>query len=113
MPTTTAQRLAQFFTTEKQRSFETNFLLGAENYEVWDEVEVGAVFDGQNIFAVTEEDLLAFNLGVRETHPLFVDPEYARKHSPTGAVLDHPLFPVLVCFYCIGTGPGNWIRSPG
>ena len=113
MTTSTAQRLQQYFATAKQRGFETNFRLGAENYEVWDEVEIGATFNGQNTFEVTEEDLLAFNLGVAEQHPLFVDRKYARKHSPTGTVLDHPLFPVLICFYCIGTGPGNWIRSPG
>lgn len=113
MPTPTHERLSQYFTTDRQRGFETDFRSGAGDYEVWEEITVGATWDAQNTFEVTEDDILAFNLGVAETHPLFVDPVYAKEHSPSGVVLDHPLFSVLITFYCIGTGPGNWIRSPG
>ena len=28
--------LAKYFTTQKQRTFETNFFLDADKYEVWD-----------------------------------------------------------------------------
>lgn len=111
--TETHQRLQQYFTTERQRNFETNFRAGAEKYEVWEEIVVGDSWEAQNTFEVTEADILAFNRGNRETDPLFVDPDHAREHSPTGGLLIHPLFSVLVTFYCIGTGPGNWIRSPG
>lgn len=113
MQTSTHERLSQYFTTDRQRAFMTDFRAGAAEYEVWDEVVVGQSWDAQNTFEVTEDDIVAFNQGVAETHPLFVDPVYAKEHSPTGVVLDHPLFSVLVTFYCIGTGPGNWIRSPG
>jgi acyl dehydratase len=43
-----------------------------------------------------------------------IDPDYARKHSPTGEVLQHPIFVTALGFYCIGAeGLGSWIRSPG
>lgn len=111
--TDTQRRLERYFTTDRQRGFETDFRQGAESYETWEEVVVGRTWDAQNTFEVTEADILAFNRGNQETDPLFVDPDYAREHSPTGSLLIHPLFSVLVTFYCIGTGPGDWIRSPG
>jgi len=44
---------------------------------------------------------------------LLIDPNYAAKHSPTGELIQHPLFVVQVAFYCIENGSGSWIRSPG
>ena len=111
--TATQERLEGYFTTDRQRGFETNFRLGAEKLEVWDEIEIGQSWPAQNTFEVTEADIVAFNKGNQETDPLFTDPEFARANSPTGSLLIHPLFSVLVTFYCIGTGPGNWIRTPG
>src|ERR1700727_1918162 len=45
-----------------------------------------------------------------ETDPMLVDPEYAAAH---GGLRQHPLFVVQVVFYCIDTGIGSWLRSPG
>jgi acyl dehydratase len=108
-----ADRLAHYKTTSKQRGFESDFMKGAEDYEVWDEVDVGVERACSQTFEVKEEDILAYNLAVMETHPLLVDPAYARLHSPTGSLLPHPLFLVEIAFYCIDRGPTNWIRSPG
>jgi len=106
-------RLSPYKTTEKQKSFESDFLKGVEAYEVWDEVEIGVEKACSQPFKVMEEDILAYNLGVMETHPLFIDRDYARTHSPTGSLLPHPLFLVEIAFYCIDQGPTSWIRSPG
>lgn len=109
----TARRLAAHFRTEKQRNFESNFLKDAEIYETWEEVEIGRAFPGKLKFTVTEHDILSYNKAMGETDPLMVDPSYATKNSPTGGLIEHPLFVVQVAFYCIENGPGSWIRSPG
>jgi acyl dehydratase len=109
----TAQRLARYQSTEKQRKFESNFLKDAEIYETWDSVEIGRAFPGKLKFKVKEEDVLSYNLSVGETDPLMVDPAHAARNSPTGELIQHPLFVVQVAFYCIENGPGSWIRSPG
>lgn len=106
-------RLEPILETAKQREFENDFRAGAEHYDVWDEVEIGRQYDGTLEFTVLEEDILAFNRSMLETDPLFVDADYAREHSPTGELLQHPLFLVEIGFYCIEKGPGSWIRSPG
>lgn len=104
------QRLEQYATTEKQREFEWDFTAGVDRYEVWDEIEIGRSEPAQNTFRVEEEDILAFNVAALETDPMLVDPEHAAQH---GGLVQHPLFVVQVAFYCIGTGIGSWIRSPG
>lgn len=109
----TAERLARHFSTRKQRDFESNFLKDAEVYETWDQVEIGRTFQGKLKFTVAEEDVLSYNLSLGETDPLLADPAHARKRSPTGELIQHPLFVVQVAFYCIENGPGSWIRSPG
>jgi acyl dehydratase len=107
-------RFGHLFETEKQRSFDRDFLSGWEKYDIWEEVEVGRSFPGRHEYVVKEEDLLYYNRAVGETDPLLVDPEYAAAHSPTGAVVAHPLFMVSMLFYCLGSeGPGTWIRTPG
>jgi acyl dehydratase len=111
--TETAERLARHFATDKQRHFESNFLKDVEVYETWDSVEIGRAFPGKLKFVVKEEDILFYNKSLGETDPLMVDPAYAAKHSPTGGLIEHPLFIVQVAFYCIENGPGSWIRSPG
>src|ERR1700684_4675564 len=104
------ERLAGYATTAKQRDFEWDFTHGVEAYETWDEIEVGRSGPGARVFEVTEEDILAFNRSCLETDPLLVDPEYAAAH---GGLRQHPLFVVQVVFYCIDTGIGSWLRSPG
>lgn len=104
------QRLERYATTDKQREFEWDFTAGVERYEVWDEIEIGRSAPAQRTFLVTEEDILAFNRAALETDPMMVDPDDARAH---GGLDPHPLFVVQIAFYCIGTGIGSWIRSPG
>jgi acyl dehydratase len=104
------ERLAQYATTAKQQEFEWDFTQGVEGYETWDEIEIGRSGPGARVFEVAEEDILAFNRSCLETDPLLVDPEYAAAH---GGLRQHPLFVVQVVFYCIDTGIGSWLRSPG
>lgn len=107
-------RIEPYVETQKQRAFERDFLAGWERYETWDGVEVGVPHPAAREFLVTEEDVLAFNRAAGETDPLFVDPEYAREHSPSGSLVVHPLFLTTVIFWCIGEeGPGSWVRTPG
>lgn len=109
----TAQRLAKYFETDRQRHFESNFLKDAELYETWDEVVIGSSQPGKLKYTVTEEDVLYYNSSLLEPDPLLTDPKYAAEHSPTGELIQHPLFVVQVAFYCIENGRGSWIRSPG
>src|ERR1700760_22385 len=104
------ERLAGYPTTAKQRDFEWDFTQGVEAYETWDEIEVGRSGPGARVFEVTAEDIVSFNRSCLETDPMLVDPEYAAAHGGLGP---HPLFLVQVVFYCIDTGIGSWLRSPG
>lgn len=104
------QRLEQYATTAKQREFEWDFTAGVDRYEVWDEIEIGRSEPAQNTFRVAAEDILAFNRAALETDPSMVDAEYAADH---GGPVPHPLFVVQIAFYCVGTGIGSWVRSPG
>lgn len=108
------QRLNQYIETEKQRSFPKDFLSGWEAYETWDDARVGASGPGQRTFKIAEEDVVSYNRACGETDPLMIDPDYARKHSPTGEVLQHPIFVTTIAFYSLGEqGIGTWIRTPG
>ncbi len=109
---TTKERLAQYITTEKQRAFETDFLLDAEDYETWDKVEIGKPQPGKQTFTVKSEDILAYNVSMLETDPLMID-EKAAQSSSTGELIQHPIFVTQLGFYCIERGPGSWIRTPG
>lgn len=104
------ERLEQYATTAKQREFEWDFTKGVDRYEVWDEIEIGRSEPAQNTFLITEEDVLSFNRAALETDPMMVDPDAAAGH---GGLRIHPLFVVQIAFFCIGTGIGSWIRSPG
>lgn len=106
----TEARLQQYVTTKKQGDFEWDFCRGVERYESWEKVVVGDSGTGMRQFVVEEEDILAFNLSCLETDPMYIDPEYARSR---GGLWQHPLFIVQVVFWCIDTGIGSWIRSPG
>ncbi len=107
-------RVAPYLETGKQRRFERDFIAGWAGYETWDAVEIDVPCRTSMEFVVEEEDVLSYNRAVGETDRLMVDPEYARRHSPTGQLVAHPLFLTAVIFYCIGPeGPGSWIRTPG
>ncbi len=106
------KRLENFMTTQKQCGFETDFKLDVDQYEVWDELEIGRTAKGAQTFLVTEEDILAWNLSTSEDDPLFVDPGAARAEGHDHVVA-HPLFAVQIAFYCVERGTGNWLRSPG
>lgn len=99
-------------TTAKQKSFGYDFAKDIEDYEVWDEIEIGAEYTAAQTFEVELEDLLAYARGVEDENPLFTDPSYAEE-SVFGEIIPHPLFLVQVGFYCIEKGRGSWIRSPG
>ena len=108
------ERLDQYIETEKQRNFERRFHLGWEEYETWEEATVGDQAPASHTFTVASEDIASYNRACGETDPLYVDAEYARKHSPTGELLQHPIFATTIGFYSIGSfGIGSWMRTPG
>ena len=107
-------RLSRYIETDKQRNFSRDFLAGWEHFETWEQARVGEVAPAQNTFAITEEDILAYNKACGETDPLMVDPDYARQHSSTGELLQHPIFVTTIGFYSVGDrGIGTWMRTPG
>src|SRR5258707_15872092 len=107
-------RLNKYIETEKQRHFSRDFLAGWENYETWEDATVGQSGPAQRVFEIAEEDVLSYNRACGETDPLMVDPSYARNHSSTGELLQHPIFVTAIAFYSLGEkGIGTWIRTPG
>jgi len=108
------ERLNQHVHTEKQRRFPKDFLSGWQEYETWEQATVGQSGKGQRVFEITAEDIVAYNVACGETDPLMVDIEHAAKFSPTGQVLQHPIFVTAIAFYSLGeSGIGSWIRTPG
>lgn len=106
------QRLDKYVTTSKQKDFEKNFFLNAEQYEVWDEIKIGEEFEARRKFEVKAEDIISFSQAVMDPNPLFNDEEYA-KNTPWGGLIAHPLFFTTIGFYCTDIGHSNWIRTPG
>lgn len=105
--------LDRYLETEKQKMFSYDFLHEAGDYETWDEVKFEEEFDGEQVFDIKAEDMIAYADGVSDPNPLFIDEKYAKK-SRCGELVPHPLFLVLIAFWCIGVkGKGNWIRTPG
>jgi len=104
--------MRKYVRTEKQKAFEIDFLKGAENYETWDEVEMGKHYVAENTFEVKAEDMKFYAEAVLDNNPLFHDEEYAKK-SPWGGLVPHPLFITEIAFWCGGTGTGSWARTPG
>ena len=104
--------VTDYLKTEKQKTFDRDFLKDAPFCETWDEVEMGKVYEGEREFEITLEDIKAYNEAIEDDNPLFNDEEYAR-NAPYGNLIAHPLFCVPIAFWCIGKGPGSWIRSPG
>jgi acyl dehydratase len=107
-------RLDAYIETEKQRHFSRDFMIGWENYETWEQATVGDSGPALRTFRIAEEDIVSYNRACGETDPLMIDPVYARQNSPTGEVLQHPVFVTTIAFYSLGEkGIGTWIRTPG
>ena len=107
-------RLNQYVETHKQRSFSKDFLSGWRSYETWKDAVVGQSRPAPRTFEITAEDTVAYNKACGETDRLMIDADYAREHSPTGELLQHPIFVTVIAFYSLGEcGIGTWIRTPG
>jgi hypothetical protein len=107
-------RLDRYIETDKQKHFLRDFMVGWEAYETWDQAAVGQSGIGQRSFEIREEDILDYNRACGETDPVMVDPAYARKNSPTGELLQHPVFVTTIAFFSLGEkGIGTWIRTAG
>ena len=105
--------LDRYLKTAKQKTFSYDFVQDTEDYEAWDEVKFGDELDGEQVFDIKAEDMVAYADSVSDSNPLFTDEEYARK-SPYGGLVPHPLFLTQIAFWCIGVkSRGNWIRTPG
>ncbi len=111
---TVPTRLDKYIETEKQRQFSRDFMTGWEDYETWEQATVGDSGPAQRKFKITEEDIVSYNRACGEIDPLMIDAAYARKNSPTGEVLQHPMFVTTIAFYSLGEkGIGTWVRTPG
>lgn len=113
-PSVDVARFEPRMTTNRQRTFANNFLKTWEEHEFWDTLTIGDMRPIPGVFEVGEDDVLAYNLSIGETHPLLIDPEYARKHAPGGTIVVHPVFATTVAFWFQRPGvQGSWIRTPG
>jgi acyl dehydratase len=108
------EEMAKYQKTEKQKSFSADFLEGQQidDYEFWDEIEIGKETVVPVKFEVKAEDMMAYAEGVPDANPVFYDEEYARKCGYDGLVA-HPLFTTQVLFFLLQKGHGSWIRTPG
>lgn len=108
------EEMAKYYKTEKQKSFTPDFLEPSQidNYEFWDEIEIGKESELPARFEVKAEDLKAYAEGVPDDNPIFYDEEYARKCGHDGIVA-HPLFTTQVRFFLLRGGHGSWLRTPG
>jgi acyl dehydratase len=105
--------LDQYVETEKQREFDKNFIEGAEDYEVWEEVEIGETHDAAQSFVVKEEDLRSFANGAMDDNPVMQSMDAAQS-AGFEEIVEHPMFISAIAFWCIEKGPyGDWIRTPG
>lgn len=98
------ERLTRHQLTMKQGEFEWDFIAGVDEYETWDEIVIGESRPAAHTFVVAAEDIVSFNRACGETDPRMLDPV-----DP----IAHPIFATTVVFYSVGTGFGNWLRSPG
>jgi acyl dehydratase len=108
------EEMAKYNKTEKQKGFTPDFLEPSQidNYEFWDEIEIGKESEIPTKFEVKAEDLKAYAEGVPDDNPIFYDEEYARKCGHDGIVA-HPLFTTQVRFFLLRGGHGSWLRTPG
>jgi len=106
------KELAKYVKTQKQKIFDFDFLKNADKYEVWDEIDFNRESTSKITYEVTLEDLKSYAEGALDTNPLFVDEDYAKK-SVYGEIISHPNFSIVILFWCLREGIGDWIRTPG
>ena len=108
------KEMAKYVKTEKQRDFTGDFLepTQVEEYEFWDEIEIGKVTEIPTKFEIKAEDLQAYAEGVPDASPLFFDEAYAKGCGHDGIVA-HPLFVTQMRFFLLRKGAGSWLRTPG
>lgn len=105
--------LEPYVETDKQRAFDRDFIAGADDYEVWEEVEIGETYDAAQSFEVKEEDLRSFAKGAMDDNPVMRSAEDA-DDAGFEQLVEHPMFISEIAFWCIEKGPhGDWIRTPG
>ncbi|UAL10204.1 MaoC family dehydratase [Caulobacter segnis] len=108
------KRFEHLLVTKKQQAYAGDFLSDWRDNELWEDLVVGQKRRHPEVFVVEEEDVLNYNRAIGETHPLYVDPEFARHHAPRGTILVHPVFTTTIGFW-FAQPPvqGSWIRTPG
>jgi len=108
------EEMAKYQKTEKQKEFGADFLEQeqVQDYEFWDEIEIGKETEVPIKFEVKAEDMMAYAEGIPDDNPLFYDEGYARKCGHDGLVA-HPLLGTQVLFFVLRKGHGSWIRTPG
>jgi acyl dehydratase len=106
--------IARYQKTEKQKSFGADFLepKQIDDYEFWDEIEIGKETVAPMKFEVKAEDVLNYIEAVPDANPVFHDEKYARKCGYDGLIA-HPIFIIEVLFFLLRKGPGTLIRTPG
>ena len=106
--------MAKYQETEKQKEFGADFLKTeeVEDYEFWDEIEIGEETEAPTKFEVKAEDMIAYAKGVPDASPVFYDEEYAKKCGYDGLIA-HPFFTTQILFFLLRGGHGSWIRTPG
>lgn len=108
------ERFEHLLKTHKQRTYDHDFLARWDAIEYWDSLVIGEKRQHPDVFVVEQEDVLSYNLAVGETHPLYIDPEFARRHAPRGTILVHPVFTTTIAFWFAQPDTqGSWIRTPG
>lgn len=109
----TLQDVEPYIETEKQRNFDYEFRKDNDEYEVWEEIELGETYDSAQTFEVRKEDMIALAEATMDENPLMTDEDVAEDSLYEGLV-EHPMFLTQIAFWCIGKGPyGTWIRTAG
>jgi acyl dehydratase len=108
------ERIEAMIETDTQRQFSRDFLTTWSDADAWEHARIGDWQRAPGQFTVTEADVLAYNRAVGETHPMYVDPDYARSRAPRGTILVHPVFATTLMFWFSQPGAqGAWVRTPG
>ncbi len=107
-----AVNMDKYLVTEKQKKFPYDFIAGADSYEVWDEIEIGKEYTAPIKYEVKAEDIINYSQSVNDDNPALSNQEKA-KETPFKGLIAHPLFLTPVGFFCVRSGAGSWIRTPG
>jgi hypothetical protein len=67
-----------------------------DDYEFWDEVEIGKETVVPDKFAVEAKDMMAYAEGVPDDNPVFYDEEYARKYGYDGLIARIKVYGVIL-----------------